>query len=104
MQSGCDCHSALRFTGTGRAAQQKITHLHRLAGGNLGVLADIDHLIRDDVPVLQLGNKGFLQNGELSASRQLIFTDKILVVDGSLSCFGKDGKFTCQNGSGGVDI
>ena len=74
------------------------------------MLADIDHLIRDDVPVLQLGDKGFLQNGELSASRQLIFTDKIPMVDGSLcrrnsglSCFGKDGKFTRQNGSGGID-
>ena len=110
MQSGRDCHCALRFTGTGRATQQKITHLHGFTGGNLGVLADIDHLIRDDVPVLQLGNKGFLQNGEFPASRQLILTDKIPMVDGSLcrrnsglSRFGKDGKFTCQNGSGGID-
>ena len=110
MQSGSNCHGTLRLTSTGRTTQQKVAHLHGLASGNLGVLADVDHLIRDDVPVLQFGDKGLLQNGKFPSRRQLIFADKILVVDGGLGCgnsnlsrLGKNGKFTRQNGGGGIE-
>ena len=109
MQTSCDSPCTLGFTGTGGAAHQEVTHLHRLAGSNLGVLANVNDLLRNDIPGIQLGYQAFFQNGKLSARGQLIFPFKISMCDfvccglnNGAACFGKDRKLACHNAGRGI--
>ena len=104
MQSGSDCSGTLGFTGTGRTAHQEVSHLHRFTRGDLGVLADVDDLLRNDIPVIQLGYQTFLQNRKFSARCQLIFPFKISMCDliccglnHSTASLGEDRKLACHN-------
>ena len=73
------------------------------------MFANLHHLVGDDIPLLQLGNQSRFHDRELPAARQLVFADKVLVVNGilgnrnrDLSRLGEDGKLACQNRVGRI--
>ena len=105
MQTRRNCHSTLSFTGTCRTTHEEVTHLHGSAGGDLRMAADVDHLIRDDVPFGKLRHQLLFQEGKLSSGSQLILAFKIGMGDFRGSCsnsyaagFGEDRELTRQNG------
>ena len=105
MQTCRNSHGTLGFTGTGGTTHEEITHLHGSAGGDLRMTADVDHLIRDDVPFGKLGHQLLFQEGKLSSGSQLILALKIGMGDFRGSCsnshaagFGEDRELTRQNG------
>ena len=77
--------------------------------GNLCVLADIDHLFRDDVPFVKLRNKGLLQSRKLPSAGHLVFANEVLMVNGVGSCrycyatgLCQDEKLTGNHGRRGI--
>lgn len=64
--------------------------MHGLSCGRLSMFANFHHLVRDDIPLLQLGNQSRLHDRELPAARQLVFADEILVVNGILGNRDRD--------------
>ena len=73
------------------------------------MLADIDHLFRDDVPFVKLRNKGLLQSRKLPSASHLVLANEVLMVNGVGSCrycyatgLCKDEKLTGNHGRRGI--
>ena len=109
MQASCDCTGTLGFTGTCRSAHQEIAHLHGFTGSDLCVPANIDYLLRDDVPGIQFGNQTLFQNRKLPTGSKLILPFKISMGDFRFGCtyrcpasLGEDREFTCHDVAGSI--